>query len=100
MAKLANDWPSANGTITDWKIVQCGGAEGGSTFKLTLQVSIEVKDRAWISSVDTGDDFGSERSAVEFALQLQDGPLLVYFDPGNPSRGSLNRDPLSIAPPS
>ena len=95
-AKLANDWPIARGTVKNWKITEIGGES--TTFQLTLQVQMEADGRTWISSIDAGDDFSSEEDANRCARELRPGPLLVYYDPKNPARGSLNRDPLSIAP--
>src|SRR5258708_18778517 len=98
IAKLANKWPSAKAVVTDWRIKVRGGGEGGSTFHLSLKVRMDVDGRPWTSIIDAGEDFDSEQSAIEFARQLREAPILVYYDPQDPSRGSLNRYPLSIVP--
>lgn len=97
IARLANHWPSAKGIVRSWRIKESGGGEV-SSFELTLNIQIEADGRIWTSLVEAGDDFTSEEAALECAREFGDRSILVYYDPDNPARGSLDRDPLSIVP--
>ena len=91
----ANSWPSTLAHLKDWRIQLVQGAES-NTYMLHMQLALVVDGRTFVGKAK--EEFDTERAAREFIDGLGDGPLLIYYDPKDPLRIAMNREPLVIAP--